>query len=411
MNSSIRKFVENFIKQKLSGKNFLQEVSKEDFEKGDVIQVKPNSYEWYMGKKGALALKHTKVLFGTKKLQREICKEYRLHDPTKVQDKCIEVLLCRPNIKGYENKWVAISTLRKLTPECVMNHIETYAKVPEKVLRRAIASLKKEIAPGHKETLSLVVKTFVEKLKKMDPKLKKEILRKARKDKPIEVNSKEEFIKKVILRETGEDIINRESLLIFEFAQKVRKYIRQKIESLKKNKKHPVFSKIFFTKDGAVLKKKIIHRDFGVLATDKEIVANKDTIRKFAKNKGIDFDSLSEEDKKEFLKNHTFYCPMCKTHFIARKGIQKGEISDNKKLEDHMRHFHTNYSELLFALTVSALRKLGAELKTGLIQKSKLKRINPEKYREIKVNKTREGLNLFKKHLEQNPDPGFDHLI
>jgi len=405
MNSNIRKFVENFIKQNFSKENnFLQEVSKEDFEKGNVIQVKPNSYEWYMARKSGLTLRHTKVLFGTKELQREICKEYRLHDPTKVKDKCIEVLLCKPNIKGYENKWVAISTLRKLTPECVLNHIETYAKVPEKVLRRAISSLKKEIALGHKETLNLVVKTFVEKIKKENPKLRKEILRKTRKDKPIEVNSKEEFIKKVILKlkETEEKKID--GYILYEFAEKVKEIIRKKI-------KHPVFSKIFVAKNGAVLKKEIIHRKLGRITTDREPIANRDTIRELAKSKGIDFDKLSKEEKIEFLKKHTFYCPVCKTHFIAKNGIKKGILSDNKKMEDHMRHFHTNYLELLYALTISHLNNSGAKFDIDTIKRTKFFNINPEKYKEIKMNKTKQGIELFKRHISINPDPGFDHLI
>jgi hypothetical protein len=176
----------------------VKEVAIDDFEKNRVLQLKKNSYEWYAGKAGGATIRHTKVLFKTHNLQRQICKEYRYHDPTKNRTGCIEVLLCKPNIKGYEDKWVAISTVRKLKPECLIKHPETYASVPNEVLDTAARKL--NLSQTVKEAVKATKKLIIEKLKK-DPELRKKIIRKRLKDKPVLVTNKKEFIKKVILKE------------------------------------------------------------------------------------------------------------------------------------------------------------------------------------------------------------------
>jgi len=113
---------------------YLSEVSKEDFIKGRAIKLDKEG-KWYVSSGGKYnSLRHTKILFDTKKLQNKCCKEYRLHDPTKVQDKCIEVLLC----KDENGKFKAISTLRKLDLNCMLKHPETYAKVPKNVFIKAV---------------------------------------------------------------------------------------------------------------------------------------------------------------------------------------------------------------------------------------------------------------------------------
>ena len=176
---------------------FIKEVAIDDFEKGKALALKKNSYEWYAGKTGGTAIRHTKVLFKTHNLQRQICKEYRYHDPTKNKTGCIEVLLCKPNIKGYEDRWVAISTIRKLKPECLIKHPETYANVPKEVLLNAVRKL--HLPSTVKEAVKFTKKLFIEKLKK-DPEFRKEMIRKRLTDKPILVSNKKEFIKKVILK-------------------------------------------------------------------------------------------------------------------------------------------------------------------------------------------------------------------
>jgi hypothetical protein len=141
-------------------------------------------------------------LFKTHQLQKQICKEYVNHDPTKGKSGCVEVLLCRPNIKGYENKWVAISTIRKLKPECMLERPQTYADVPKEVMNNAIKHLK--AAPEwQKDTMKKVLKLFVDKLKK-DPEFRRKMIKKSLKDKPILVKDKRDFIKKLFLKKIKE---------------------------------------------------------------------------------------------------------------------------------------------------------------------------------------------------------------
>jgi len=100
--------------------DILTEVALDDYKTGKAIKLDKEG-KWYMDKTG-ITLRHAKVIFLTHDLQRQICgNNYINHDPTKVQDKCIEVLLCKPSDL---DKWVAISTLRKLTPDELVQYLE-----------------------------------------------------------------------------------------------------------------------------------------------------------------------------------------------------------------------------------------------------------------------------------------------
>jgi len=99
----------------------------------DTVKLIDNKRYYYVDKHGK-TLRHAKIVFKSEKLQDELVKEWRYHDPTKEQDKCIEVLLGK--IGG---KWYPISTVRKLDVKCIKRHAKTYAEVPIDVYRKALS--------------------------------------------------------------------------------------------------------------------------------------------------------------------------------------------------------------------------------------------------------------------------------
>ena len=110
----------------------LYELSKDDVKNSNYVKLLDKKYWYYIDKNGS-ALRHAKIVFKTHKLQSQLVKQWRYHDPTKIQDKCIEVLLGK-----IGNKWYPISTLRKLNPSCILKHPDTYAIVPFDVYRKAL---------------------------------------------------------------------------------------------------------------------------------------------------------------------------------------------------------------------------------------------------------------------------------
>jgi hypothetical protein len=173
----------------------LYEVALDDYISGKAIKL-DNAGKWYMDKHGK-TIRHAKIIFQTHNLQRSICKEYINHDPTNIQDKCIEVLLCRPN--GYD-KWLAISTLRKMEPRCIKQHPLTYAVVPPRVFERAVKNM--EIPEDDKVKILELYKKAREKLSSK-PEFQKR-LEKLLTEKPVIVRSEKDIGK--LITSKGEKI-------------------------------------------------------------------------------------------------------------------------------------------------------------------------------------------------------------
>ena len=87
---------------------------------------------YYVDQNGE-TLRHAKVIFKNDNLQNRLVKEWRYHDPTKEQDKCIEVLLGK-----IKNKWYPLVTTRKLNPQCILKYKSIYQSVPKSVLKKAV---------------------------------------------------------------------------------------------------------------------------------------------------------------------------------------------------------------------------------------------------------------------------------
>jgi len=136
---------------------YIYEVALDDYEKKLALKIDDKGF-WYMGANGDY-LRHAKILFKTKNLQRKAIDDYRYHDPTKKKDKCIEVLLGK-----HKGKFLAISTLRKLDKKCIINHKQTYAKVPKNVLIKAIKNVK-SLSNKEKEKLIKIVNKLKKKMK------------------------------------------------------------------------------------------------------------------------------------------------------------------------------------------------------------------------------------------------------
>jgi hypothetical protein len=176
----------------LRGKNyeFLNEVAFDDYEKGKAIKLDKDG-KWYIDPHGR-TLRHAKVIFLTHELQRQICKQYINHDPSKLQDKCIEVLLCKP--QGLD-EWVAISTLRKLSAKCIKSHPLTYAVVPPDIFKKAV--MKSEGIPSEEKIVILKAYEKVRSEMLGKPEFQKRV-EKLQKEKPIIIKSEKDLIKLVL---------------------------------------------------------------------------------------------------------------------------------------------------------------------------------------------------------------------
>jgi len=160
----------------------LTEVAKDDIDGVNVMLL--DKKRWYYVDKMSKALRHAKVVFKTHKLQKELVKDYRYHDPTKLQDKCIEVLLGNVG-KG---KWIPISTLRSLDKiGCLVRHKETYCKVPYSVYVKALKFIDDSVIDREMK------EKILEKLKQMCAGGKH--VKDSNEDKPIFVNSKKDLEK------------------------------------------------------------------------------------------------------------------------------------------------------------------------------------------------------------------------
>ena len=159
----------------------LWELAKDDIDDKNVKLV--DRRRWFYIDRHGYALRHAKIVFKTHKLQNQLIKDWRLHDPTKDQDKCIEVLLGK---YAGDGKWYAISTLRKLDPNCVVRHKETYGEVPIEVYRKALA-FTDGVDEDKKKKFMKVVKSVKRKMGSV------------RYDStpPVFVNSKKDFDKKI----------------------------------------------------------------------------------------------------------------------------------------------------------------------------------------------------------------------
>jgi len=186
---AIRKLLQN---SNDSNKNYeiLQEVALDDFETGKAIKLDKYG-KWYIDQHGK-TLRHAKVIFRTHSLQQQICKQYINHDPSKIQDKCIEVLLCKP--QGLD-KWIAISTLRKLETKCIKTHPLTYAIVPPTIFKKAV--MKTE---GISDDEKIALINYYQKVRNEligMPEFQKK-LEKLQDEKPIIVNSPKDIVKLAI---------------------------------------------------------------------------------------------------------------------------------------------------------------------------------------------------------------------
>jgi len=165
----------------------LAEVALDDYKNGKAIKLDKEG-KWYIDIHGK-TIRHAKVIFKTHQLQQEICSTYINHDPTKSQDKCIEVLLCKPN--GI-NKWIAISTLRKLDTNCISKHPLTYALHPPDVFKKAI-KYTKAIPPEEKLAVLDKYMAYREQLKNT-PEFQNKI-KQLEKEKPVIINNSKDLIK------------------------------------------------------------------------------------------------------------------------------------------------------------------------------------------------------------------------
>jgi len=170
-----------------SNYKILNEVALDDFEKGKAIKLDKDG-NWYVEPHGR-TLRHAKVIFLTHELQRQICKQYINHDPSKIQDKCIEVLLCKP--QGLDD-WVAISTLRKLSVKCVNSHPLTYAIVPPDVFKKAV--LKSDGIPSDEKIAILKAYEKVRNEMLGKPEFQKRV-EKLQEEKSIIIKSEKDVVK------------------------------------------------------------------------------------------------------------------------------------------------------------------------------------------------------------------------
>ena len=157
----------------------LYELALDDIDNENVTLLDKKRF-YYIDKNGK-HLRHAKIVFKTHRLQKSLVSKYRYHDPTKVQDGCIHVLLGK-----IGKKWFPISTLRKLDAKCILKHKDTYASVPKYVYDKALKFT---------EGLSDEEK---ERVKKAISKLKFKIAGPVdKKERPIFIMSKEDVFKKL----------------------------------------------------------------------------------------------------------------------------------------------------------------------------------------------------------------------